>query len=338
MLQTLNQLQKHTRRVLITKRTLPVFAFLLVALIIAWPLFKEEKNSFSLGVSSNSAKGAKMDMENIRFFGINTKKLPITLTTPKVKEVDSATHRMRMETPIATYQMANGENLTLKTPYALIFQENETLLFEDKINITSTSGYKANLSKVLCDYNQGTADSDEPISIKGPTGVLDAIGIWVADKGNLILFKKEVKATIYQKNEQIKVNSPKGAQIDQIQNTLITMGRTTVYHQGNVLEADKMIAYYTNNKNNRIEKVVATGNVSVNNGKQKMLGDKGTYYPATRKILMEGHVVLSQGTNHIKGDKATLDLKTGESDLKSTGRIKGQLIPTQLKRNKNEQK
>ena len=41
MLQTLNQLQKHTRRVLITKRTLPVFAFLIIVMIIVWPLFKE---------------------------------------------------------------------------------------------------------------------------------------------------------------------------------------------------------------------------------------------------------------------------------------------------------
>ena len=335
MLQTLNQLQKHTRRVLITKRTLPVFAFLLAALIIVWPLLKEQKDSFSFGgTNSNPVKGAKMDMENIRFFGLNTKKLPMTLTTPKVKEIDTKTHQLRMETPVATYQMANNEILTIQTPYALIFQENETVFFEDKIDITSTSDYKANTSKVLCDYTQGTADSDESVSVKGPDGILTAEGLWMAEKGNLILFKKEVKATIYQKKEQIRINSPEGAQIDQTQKILTTMGKTTIYHQGNVLKADKMIAYYTNDKNNQIEKIVATGNVSVENGKQKMTGDKGTYTPSSKKIFMEGNVVLSQGSNMIKGDKATLDLKTGESDLKATGRIKGQLIPDQLKGDK----
>ena len=339
MLQTLNQLQKHTRRVLITKRTLPVFAFLLIALIIVWPLFKEEKNSFSLGVSaSNPMKGAKMDMKNLRFFGLNTKKLPMTLTTPIVKEIDAVTHQLRMETPVATYQMANKEILTAKTPYALISQENETVLFEDKIDITSSSGYKADTSKVLCDYTQGTADSDEAVSVKGPAGNLKAKGLWMAEKGNLILFKKEVKATIYQKKEQIKVNSPDGAQIDQTQKTLTTLGRTTVYHQGNVLEADKIVAYYTNNKNNQIEKVIAEGNVSINNGKQKMTGNKGIYTPTTKTILMERNVILSQGSNQVKGDKATLNLMTGESDLKAKGRIKGQLIPNQLKGDKNEQK
>lgn len=333
MLKSLTQLQKHSRRVLITKRVLPVFAFLLAALMVTWPLFQEQKNSFSLGISSDTAgKGAKMDMENIRFFGLNTKKLPITLTTPTVKEIDPKTHQLRMENPVATYQITSNETLTGKTSYALIFQETETLFFEEKINITSPSGYHAVTSRVTCDYNNGTVDSAESISIKGPAGNVDAKGLWISDKGNIILFKKNVLATIHQKNEKIKLSSPEGARIDQVQSTLTTLGRTTVYHQGNVLTADQIVAYYTHDRNNRIERVVATGHVLIENGKQKMTGEKGTYYPASRKIFMEGNVRLSQGEHHINGDQATLDLTTGESDLKAVGRIKGQILPTQLKK------
>ena len=54
--------------------------------------------------------------------------------------------------------------------------------------------------------------------------------------------------------------------------------------------------------------------------------------PAT--LIMEDNVVLSQGGNKAKGDKATLDLRTGESDLRATGRIRGQLIPNELKGSK----
>ena len=336
MFPSLNQLQKHTRRVLITKRTLPVFAFLLIALIIVWPLLKEQKESFSLNVSKNtSGKGAKMDMKNIRFFGINTQKLPMTLATPSIKEINPTTHQMLMENPVATYQMQNKEVLTGITPYAFIFQDKKTLFFEEKINITSTSGYKAHTQKVTCDYNQGTADSDEPVSIIGPTGTLKSKGIWMADKGNLILFKKDVDAVFYQEKETFKISSPVGAKIDQIQKTLTTLGKTTILHQENTLKADSLVAYYTNNNETRIERFVATGHVSVDNKQQKMTGDKGTYYPASKKILMEGNVILSQGNNLVKGDKATLDLTTGESDLKaSSGRIKGQLIPTHFKGDK----
>ena len=332
MLQTLNQLQKHTRRVLITKRTLPVFAFLLIALIIVWPLFQEEKNSFSLGVSSSkSGKGIKMNMENIRFFAMNTKKLPMTLETPSAKEIDSSTHEMRMENPIGTYQMANNEVLTIKTPYALIHQENETVLFEDEVHVVSSSGYQGNTKNVFCDYKQGTAASDEPVFITGSMGKVNAKGLLIKDKGNSISLKQDFNAIIYQKKEQVKITSPDGAEINQVQKTLSTLGKTTIYHQGNILRADKVVAYYTNNKDNQIEKIIATGNVSVNNGKQTMSGDKGTYYPSTKKMLMEGNVILSQGNNVVKGDKATLDLISGASDLKATKRIKGQLVPNQFK-------
>lgn len=332
MLQTLNQLQKHTRRVLITKRTLPVFAFLLIALIIIWPLFKEQKDSFSLGISSSkSGKGVKMDMENIRFFAINTKKLPMTLVTPSAKEINPSTHEMRMENPVATYQMTNNEILTIKTPYALIHQGNETVLFEDEVHAVSSSGYQGNTKNVFCDYKQGTADSNEPVFITGPMGKVNAKGLLMRDKGNSILLKQDFNAIIYQKKEQVKITSPDGAEVNQVQKTLSTLGKTTIYHQGNILKADKVVTYYTNNKNNQIEKVIATGNVSVNNGKQTMQGDRGTYYPNTRKILMEGNVKLIQGKNEVKGDKATLDLISGESDLKARERIKGQLIPDQFK-------
>ena len=273
-----------------------------------------------------------MDMENIRFFGLNTKKLPITLTTPTVREINPKTHQLRMETPVATYQMASDEILTGKTSYALIFQETETLFFEDKVDITSLSGYHAVTSHVTCDYNKGTVDSTEHIFVKGPAGNVDANGVWISDKGNVILFKKDVLATIHQKNEKIKLSSPEGARINQAQNTLTTLGRTTIYHQGNVLTADQIVAYYTHDKNNRIEKVVATGHVLIENGKQKMTGEKGTYSPVSRQIFMEGNVVLSQGEHHINGDQATLNLTTGESDLKAFGRIKGQILPNQLKK------
>ena len=335
MLKKLNQLEKHTQRVLIVKRTLPVFAFLLTALIVVWPVFKEQKDSFSLSTSSpTSQKGAKMDMENIRFFGLNTKKLPMTLSAPTITEINSTTHQLRMENPIATYQMATNEILTTKSPYAFIFQDKEVVFFEDKIDLTSSSGYKANTTKVTCDYTQGTADSDENVFITGPSGFLNAKGLWMADKGNLILFKKELQSTINQGNEKIKISSPEGAQIDQIQKTLTTLGKTVIYHQENVLRSNKMIAYYTSNKNNKIEKVVAVGDVSIDNKKQKMTGDKGIYYPSTKKIFMEGNVILSQGNSSVKGDKATLDLTTGKSDLNASGRIKGQLVPTQLKGDK----
>ena len=42
----LETIKKHSRRVQITKHSLPVFAFLIASLIVLWPLFNQEKEKF----------------------------------------------------------------------------------------------------------------------------------------------------------------------------------------------------------------------------------------------------------------------------------------------------
>ena len=73
------KLKKHTRRVLICKRSLPVFAFLLASLMMVWPLlFAEQKEQFSLAISSGKKMSdAKVDMEDVRFFSQDKKKQPL---------------------------------------------------------------------------------------------------------------------------------------------------------------------------------------------------------------------------------------------------------------------
>ena len=100
----LEKLTQHSRRVLITKRSLPVFAFLIASLIIVWPLFNQTKDKFTLAVADPNKGGAHIEMENVRFFGLNNKKMPMTLKTPQVKEEKNNPELARMIKPVATYQ------------------------------------------------------------------------------------------------------------------------------------------------------------------------------------------------------------------------------------------
>ena len=136
----LMQIKQHSRRVLITKRSLPVFAFLIVALIIIWPQFSQHKEKFSLAVPANG-KQTQVEMENLRFFGMNSKKLPMTLNAPSVHQTDDSTDKVRMEKPVGTYQMSAGDTMTLTAPYALINQSKEQVFFEDQININGSRVY-----------------------------------------------------------------------------------------------------------------------------------------------------------------------------------------------------
>lgn len=322
------QIKKHSRRVLITKRSLPVFAFLIIALIIIWPQFSQHKDKFSLAIPSDG-KQKQVEMENLRFFGLNTKKLPMTLTTPSVHQTESPSENVRMEKPVGTYQMDSGDVMTLTAPYALVNQNKEQIFFEDRINIKTESGYVAKTSQVLCDYTQGTADGNSPVSITGPSGKLNAQGVWMAEKGNLILFKKKATAVLKNKKQDITISAQSGIQIDQKAQTLTAQNQVKIIQKTETLTADKTILYYT--QKNQIQKIEAFGNVKIDNKKQTVSGDNAVYDPQTKMAEITGNVVVTQGPHKIQGEKAIVDMATGKSELISPNRIKGQLMPNAVK-------
>ena len=102
-----------------------------------------------------------------------------------------------------------------------------------------------------------------------------------------------------------------------------------------------ILYYYTKKQNpdNRIRQIEAFGHVVATDvGGQNITGDYGIYDPKTAQIKMDGNVVLHQGSSHIDGEGATMDLNTGKSILIPKGtaqgkpeRIKGQLIPKDFK-------
>ena len=323
------QIKKHSRRVLITKRTLPVFAFLIIALIIVWPQFSQHKDKFSLAVPTNG-KQTQVETENLRFFGVNNKKLPMTLNTPYIHQTDNTTDRIRMEKPVGTYQMSSGDTMTLAAPYAMINQTKEQIFFEDQINIKTDSGYIGKTSQVLCDYDKGTADGDSPVSISGPAGKINAQGIWMADKGNTILFKKKAIASIKNKKQNMTISAKSGIQIDQTTKTITAMEQVKVVQGNETMTADKAILYYTDNKNDRIQKIEGFGHVIIDNKKQKVSGDKGVYNAQTKIAEIEGNVEITQGGHKMQGNKAIINMETGKSELISD-RIKGQLVPKDIK-------
>ena len=63
---------------------------------------------------------------------------------------------------------------------------------------------------------------------------------------------------------------------------------------------------------------------------QVATGDSGSYDKDENKVLLNGHVTLSDGGNVTKGDKLIYDLKTGQATVENngrTGRVHGQFVP-----------
>ena len=339
------KIKMHTRRVLIFKRSLPVFAFLLACLMLLWPiLLAEQKEQFSLAVQGSSGmKGARVDMEKVRFFSQDKKKQPFEVTASRVLETDPQKQQITLYKPVARYQMEKAL-MTAKSPYGLADQKNETLFFEEETTATTDTGYQVVSSKILCDNKTGVISGPAPITVTGPSGQLKAVGFKLYNKGDNIDFYGHTDTTLTSSDGPIHVTSKNGLLIDQSTQTITALQSVKATQSDKIITADQMIlTYWTKDQNpdSRVKEIIAAGHVVARSPDNKVTGGHGVYNPKTGIIVMHDNVTFYQGGSHITGDKATINLTTGESDLvpkKTTSgkpeRVRGRLIPTELKGNK----
>ena len=337
------KLKRHSRRVLLFKRGLPVFAFLLASLMLVWPtLFAEQKEQFSIAVKSDKKHlGARVDMEGVRFYARDKKNQPLVVTAPKVLETDPDKQIVTLYKPVAEYGMASGTTLTAQTAYGLAYQTEEYILFEDEVVATTDTGYKAVSKQVICDNKAGQIRSDSPVTVTGPTGHLTAEGFRIYNKGDAIDFLKKTNTTLFSDKGEVHITSKDGLMIDQPQQKITALKDVVVTHQDKTVRGDKIVLIYNTKDQdaaNRIRSIEAFGHVVAQNPTNKVTGNHGVYDPKTGTIVMSDNVVLYQGASHLDGDKAVVDLNTGASTLtpkkqatQKPARIRGRLNPDDFK-------
>jgi lipopolysaccharide export system protein LptA len=137
---------------------------------------------------------------------------------------------------------------------------------------------------------QGSAKGDEPIEI-------------TADR--LVLAQDQQLATFY-------------GNVDAVQ------GDTT-------LRSDELRVYYTSSEERQasgggqsVRRLEAEGNVVITQPGETASGRSGVYDVLSRKMMLEGDVVLTRGQNVVRGDRLDVDLETSVSTVSSAQAPGGQ--------------
>lgn len=117
-------------------------------------------------------------------------------------------------------------------------------------------------------------------------------------------------------------------------NRLTATGNATAQHGTDRLSADKLTAFFTQGQDGEttLKRIEADGHVIVKTQKETASGDRGLYDVAAGQAVLTGKVFVYQGENRLEGTRATVDLKTGisqlfASDAAADGRVKGIFYP-----------
>lgn len=85
------------------------------------------------------------------------------------------------------------------------------------------------------------------------------------------------------------------------------------------LSAPRVLVFYTENQNG-VERLEATGGVTLVNGDQAAEADKAQYEVNRGTIRMTGNVLLTQGANTLVSDSMDVDLEDGTAQM--NGRVR----------------
>ena len=104
----------------------------------------------------------------------------------------------------------------------------------------------------------------------------------------------------------------------------VVLSGDVVINQGDLrLTAGRTTVSYTNNGSLQIQRIDATGGVTVTRGSERAQGAAGVYDFNRNVIVLSGGVALRRGGDTLNGGRLTIDLDTGLSTVDG-GRAGGQ--------------
>lgn len=100
----------------------------------------------------------------------------------------------------------------------------------------------------------------------------------------------------------------------------VVLSGDVVIRQGDLtLTAQRTTIAYTDNGALRIQRLDATGGVTVTRGSERARGNAGVYDFNRQVIVLSGGVVLNRGADALDGGRLVIDLNSGLSSVDGTG-------------------
>ncbi|WP_298471039.1 LptA/OstA family protein [uncultured Erythrobacter sp.] len=109
------------------------------------------------------------------------------------------------------------------------------------------------------------------------------------------------------------------------QNRVVLSGNVVINQAGLRVQSARTLVNYDDSGELRIDRITATGGVTLTRGDERASGDVAIYDFNRRIITMAGNVRLRRGTDTLNGGRLVIDLRSGLSSV--DGRASGNSVP-----------
>lgn len=191
------QAQRHSARVRLFRRAIPIAAAIAIGVVLMIALFDPFGRIGGLSLGPLSFSGTKITMENPRLTGYRQDLRPYEVTAtaamqdirkPNVIELKDMRARLAIDD--------NGGTARLESATGVFDSQREQLELKQDIRVTTDAGHEARLKSAFVDFKAGTVVSREPVTVKLTNGLVDADQLEISDSGKAIAFVGRVRTVL----------------------------------------------------------------------------------------------------------------------------------------------
>ena len=182
-------IDRHSRRVALLRRLLPVIGLALLVLVAIWPRLVPLLESVRFGLPVIDLREAhQLRMLNPRYAGVDRENRPYVVTSAIGRQASDRDDLMSLERPRAEMTMHNGALVVVTAATAMYQSQAQLLDLFGDVNLVHENGTRFVTNAAHVDVAADSAVGNDPVTGHGPSGDITAQGFRVVDKGNTIVF------------------------------------------------------------------------------------------------------------------------------------------------------
>jgi len=133
-------------------------------------------------------KGTTILMQNPRLTGYTSDSRPYEFTADAAQQDITKPDLVVLQRIRSKIEMADKSAVHLSADTGVYNMKTDMLTLHDNIHLVSTTGYEARLSEAVVDINKGNVVSNTPVWVKLLDGDLNAKGLEIINKGDVLRF------------------------------------------------------------------------------------------------------------------------------------------------------
>jgi lipopolysaccharide export system protein LptC len=189
---------RHSSRVRFLRIALPVSIVLMLAVIFGLTFFNPFRILAKLPLDPGKVviSGTTVTMASPKVAGFTRDQRAYDLTARAASQDLLKPNLLTLQDLRAKVELQDKAQVEMTAAAGVYDRSTEKLTLSDKILLTSSTGYEAKLTQAEIDTKSGNIASQNPIEVKLLNGTLNANGLSVDDKGDVVRFDGGVSMTL----------------------------------------------------------------------------------------------------------------------------------------------